>query len=365
MTQHGPPMQPGIGSLDVTIGYQPAWRALPAKVGAAVAKASEAVKALMDEPVLTPASAGSKLGKITKGLGQSAGKAAGKGNSSAVSASASAVPAMMSTNVALTATWTSASPVPGGQPAANQAYTLGIKAAAAAASSAVFAAIGGMADTHICPIPVPVPPHGPGMVCAGSETVFINNLPASRKDDKIMEAAGGADAISKGCATVIIGDNKGSGGGGGKAGKGKSGTEAGKAGDATGLTSEKSTEQEPGKTVTIPAVSVVCECTNPNCSGAFEDAAENGTPLVERDTYGCGGPPVEVVDTGEHTIEFELLGDDGKGVPNEPYLLTLPNGQEQQGRLGQDGSARIEGITDPGDCKISFPERDERAVEAD
>jgi hypothetical protein len=41
----------------------------------------------------------------------------------------------------------------------------------------------------------------------------------------------------------------------------------------------------------------------------------------------------------------------------EPFVVTLPNGQEVRGVLDAKGAARIEGI-DPGTCKVSFPERD-------
>lgn len=108
--------------------------------------------------------------------------------------------------MALTATWTTASAVPGALPAANQAYTEGIKAAAAAAASAVMAAMAGLADMHMCPIPCPIPPHGPGFVTKGSGTVIIDNLPAARQGDKVMEACGGADPIAMGDPMVNIGD---------------------------------------------------------------------------------------------------------------------------------------------------------------
>lgn len=41
----------------------------------------------------------------------------------------------------------------------------------------------------------------------GSPTVLINNLPACRQGDKILEALGPPNIISFGCPTVIIGDS--------------------------------------------------------------------------------------------------------------------------------------------------------------
>lgn len=70
--------------------------------------------------------------------------------------------------------------------------------------------IGGMpawratADFHTCPLVNPGPvPHVGGMVAMGSVTVLINNLPAARQGDTIVEA-GPPNAIVMGCPTVII-----------------------------------------------------------------------------------------------------------------------------------------------------------------
>ncbi len=62
-------------------------------------------------------------------------------------------------------------------------------------------------DFHVCPqqIPAPTPiPHVGGTVAVGSMTVFINNLPAARQGDMIIEA-GPPDSITAGETTVIIG----------------------------------------------------------------------------------------------------------------------------------------------------------------
>lgn len=68
--------------------------------------------------------------------------------------------------------------------------------------------IGGMpawratADFHTCPLTYP--PHAGGMVQSGSATVLINNLPAARQGDMIVES-GTPNTIVKGCPTVLIG----------------------------------------------------------------------------------------------------------------------------------------------------------------
>ncbi|MFQ5806163.1 MAG: PAAR domain-containing protein [Phycisphaerae bacterium] len=204
-SSHGKPLNPGPGSLDVQIGNQPAWRALPAAIGAALESLSNTMNSFMTSPVMTPANAAAKLAQASQGMIELGAQSAAEGKPNVVATAASQVATLNATNVGLTTTWTTASAAPGGQPAANQAYTEGIKAAAAAGASAVVAAMAGLADMHICPIPVPIPPHGPGFVTKGSSTVLINNLPASRMNDKVMEACGGADPIAMGQPMVDIG----------------------------------------------------------------------------------------------------------------------------------------------------------------
>ena len=205
-TAHGIPLAPGPGAATVMIGMMPAWRALPAGIGAGLEAASQGMDSFMKKPAMTPADASATIGKLSADLVQAGAQAVSEGNPAAVAAAASSVATLNATNVSLTSAWSAASPVPGGQPAANQAYTEGIKAAAAAAASAVFSAVAGMADTHMCPLPCPIPPHGPGVVTQASGSVLIENLPAVRQGDEVVEACGGSAPITMGCATVDIGD---------------------------------------------------------------------------------------------------------------------------------------------------------------
>ncbi|MCP4153136.1 MAG: hypothetical protein GY757_35720 [bacterium] len=70
--------------------------------------------------------------------------------------------------------------------------------------------IGGMpawralSDFHACPLVTALVPHVGGVVAMGSVTVLINNLPAARQGDQIVEV-GPPDPIAMGCPTVIIG----------------------------------------------------------------------------------------------------------------------------------------------------------------
>lgn len=91
-----------------------------------------------------------------------------------------------------------------GAPAAKVAEEAAKAAALSSMSSAISGAAAG-ADIHACTTPLPIPPHGPGVVITGSATVMINNLPACRMGDTILEAIGPPNTITKGEPTVIIG----------------------------------------------------------------------------------------------------------------------------------------------------------------
>jgi len=147
-----PVLTPGPGSMNVLIGYLPAWRGMPLAAVAAL----QAAKTAADTAI----------------------KAA-----EAATAAAAGTP---------------------GAPAAKAAEEATKAATLASMSSAISGAAGG-ADIHACTTPLPVPPHGPGVVITGSATVMINNLPASRMGDTILEAIGPPNTIAKGEMTVIIG----------------------------------------------------------------------------------------------------------------------------------------------------------------
>jgi len=91
-----------------------------------------------------------------------------------------------------------------GAPAAKAAEE-GVKAAAAASMGASITSAAGGADIHSCGTPLPIPPHGPGVVIDGSQTVLINNLPACRMGDTLLEAVGPPNKIARGETRVIIG----------------------------------------------------------------------------------------------------------------------------------------------------------------
>jgi len=61
-------------------------------------------------------------------------------------------------------------------------------------------------------------------------------------------------------------------------------------------------------------------------------------------------------------IEIELVGEDDKGISNEPYRIVLPDGTERKGKTDIRGLARVEGIKE-GTCRISFPHLDAESWE--
>jgi uncharacterized Zn-binding protein involved in type VI secretion len=60
-------------------------------------------------------------------------------------------------------------------------------------------------DLHACPLLTVLVPHVGGVVALGSLTVLIEDLPAARMGDMIVEV-GPPNAIAIGCPTVMIGD---------------------------------------------------------------------------------------------------------------------------------------------------------------
>jgi PAAR motif len=147
-----PVLNPGPGSVNVLIGFLPAWRGVPAAAAAAL----QTAKQVSDTAIQT---------------------------AEAATLAAAGTP---------------------GAPAAKAAEEATKATAAATMGSTITSAAGG-ADIHACMTPLPIPPHGPGVVIDACPTVLINNLPAARMGDTILEAVGPPNKIAMGCPTVMIG----------------------------------------------------------------------------------------------------------------------------------------------------------------
>jgi len=147
ITVHGSPLVPGIGSMDVQIGFLPAWRAMsPA--------------AVVDFLVL--------VAKILVNVNK--------------------LSAAISSN--------------------NAAAAIKVGKDLAEQVPKAIAMIGAM-DKIICPmllLRIAGPPHGMGVMIGGSTTVSINGLPAGRVGDQIRELLSPEpNSVAVGCPTVIIG----------------------------------------------------------------------------------------------------------------------------------------------------------------
>lgn len=147
-----PVLTPGPGSPNVFIGSLPAWRGVPAGVAGALQSAKQASDAVIK-------------------------------TAEAATVAAAGTP---------------------GAPAAKAAEEAA-KAAAAAQMGSMITSMAGGADIHSCATPLPLPPHGPGVVIDGSQTVLINGLQAGRMGDTVLEAVGPPNKIIKGEMTVLIG----------------------------------------------------------------------------------------------------------------------------------------------------------------
>ncbi|GAF77424.1 unnamed protein product, partial [marine sediment metagenome] len=288
-------------------------------MGAGIEDASKTMKDLMGAPKLDVGSTPAKLSKVFSSLMQDAGKAAGEGAPAAPASIGGGFSSLMVTNVALTAAYTAGAAVPGGEPAASQAYTEGIKAAGAAFASSAITAIAGITDTHICPIPCPIPPHGPGVVTKGSKSVFINNLPATRKDDEVFEACGGPDPVAMGCPTVIIGDD-----GGGPA------------------TAESAAAQDQAEQ----------QSQAQSTAAALTDGAASGAPLVEVCEQ-CERMR-QASEDEKATFAVRVVDDEtDEPVPGVALKITLPDGEEEVHTTDEQGTVEIDDLEAPGTCSAA------------
>ncbi|WP_347988692.1 hypothetical protein [Methylomonas sp. AM2-LC] len=62
----------------------------------------------------------------------------------------------------------------------------------------------------------------------------------------------------------------------------------------------------------------------------------------------------------KHWIEIELLGEDGKPIANQNYLVVTADQKQYTGTTDADGLARLDDIP-AGNCQVSFPDLDKEA----
>jgi uncharacterized Zn-binding protein involved in type VI secretion len=157
-----PVLTGGPGSPTVMIGNLPAWRGLPLAAVAALQAAKQATDiAIKAAEAATLAAAGTPGAPAALATEQTTKTTAAASMSAAIS----------------------------GAVAASPAASMGK----------------GTTDVHQCATPLPIPPHGPGVVIDGSTTVMINGLPACRMGDTILEALGPPNKIAMGHPITYIG----------------------------------------------------------------------------------------------------------------------------------------------------------------
>jgi uncharacterized Zn-binding protein involved in type VI secretion len=170
-TAHGIPLT-GAGCPTVLIGAMPAWRSVtPGGAGGAAAlaivSALKAAKQVSDTAIQVAEAA--TVAAVTSGF----------------------PPAIASAKAAEEAT--------------KAASAAAMGASMMSAASALAALGGGPPDLHTCTVPLPIPPHGPGLVTAGSTSVFIGGYAAARMGDELIEALGPPNKIAMGATNVLIG----------------------------------------------------------------------------------------------------------------------------------------------------------------
>lgn len=72
--------------------------------------------------------------------------------------------------------------------------------------------------------------------------------------------------------------------------------------------------------------------------------------------------PVQPCPLQMHWIEIQMVGEDGFGLADQAYSITLPNGEERTGLTDANGLARIDGIPG-GQCKVRWTDLDREAWE--
>ena len=65
----------------------------------------------------------------------------------------------------------------------------------------------------------------------------------------------------------------------------------------------------------------------------------------------------------DYAVAIELIGEDDEPIANVRYRLELPDGRVSEGRTGEDGQAFLWGLSQAGDCKLTFPDLDGEAWE--
>lgn len=94
--------------------------------------------------------------------------------------------------------------------------------------------------------------------------------------------------------------------------------------------------------------------SQPQPGSAYQPLSSALDPATRQTVVTDQPPPV-------HWIEIELVDEANKPVPSEKYEITMPDKTVKEGTLDEKGWARVDGIKDAGQCKITFPNLDKEA----
>lgn len=177
----------------------------------------------------------------------------------------------------------------------------------------------------------------------GVPNVLIGNLPAAVVGDTAT-CVGPPDAIVKGSTGVMI-----------------SGRPAARMGDTTahggsialGCPNVLIGETSPGAPPFVIVPPFPGSVQAKSSSSGQQGQSEKPEPAK---TEPKKGPEKE---KPLYSAEFELVGEDGKGVALEKFRVTLPDGSVREGVTDLQGRIKIDDIETQGSCKISFPELDQ------
>ncbi len=197
-------------------------------------------------------------------------------------------------------------------------------------------------DMHVCPMVTPgVPPvpHVGGPITGpGVPNVLIGGMPAAVMGD-MATCVGPPDTILKGSVGVLIG-----------------GKPAARMGDTCAH----------GGTIVLGCPTVMIGEVMPGAPPVIVPPfAVPAQPELKSSEKKTTAPPTkksEQKSTKKEEkkktdwIEVEVTDEDGKPMVGEKYEIELPDGSVKRGVTDMKGKVKLQGI-DPGQCKITFPER--------
>jgi hypothetical protein len=82
------------------------------------------------------------------------------------------------------------------------------------------------------------------------------------------------------------------------------------------------------------------------------------TRVIDREPNYVSPELESIGEEEEHWIEIVLIGEDDEGIAGVVCEVTLPSGQRVRRTTDRFGFVRIEGLADPRDCLVTFPDLD-------